>query len=126
MSIPANQPSTSCFICFLVIRRPPRSTLFPYTTLFRSLLAEADASGHLPSERLAQSSVTYGTVLQVDGVAVARGNWETVRRKLERIRDLSTALGLAGATAGRSPLDIPAGFQVEQAAGRLQELDKLY
>src|SRR3712207_8669317 len=24
------------FICFLVIRRPPRSTLFPYTTLFRS------------------------------------------------------------------------------------------
>src|SRR2546427_9278401 len=25
---------------FLMIRRPPRSTLFPYTTLFRSLLAE--------------------------------------------------------------------------------------
>src|SRR2546422_8421581 len=23
---------------FLIIRRPPRSTLFPYTTLFRSLL----------------------------------------------------------------------------------------
>src|SRR5690349_24187007 len=29
------------FLClfFLMIRRPPRSTLFPYTTLFRSLLA---------------------------------------------------------------------------------------
>src|SRR5207245_8793135 len=26
------------FIFFLIIRRPPRSTLFPYTTLFRSLL----------------------------------------------------------------------------------------
>src|SRR5438874_8085646 len=26
-----------------MIRRPPRSTLFPYTTLFRSLLAEAVA-----------------------------------------------------------------------------------
>src|SRR5947208_11621501 len=25
----------SC-VCFLMIRRPPRSTLFPYTTLFRS------------------------------------------------------------------------------------------
>src|ERR1039457_7488043 len=25
-----------CFFCFLMIRRPPRSTLFPYTTLFRS------------------------------------------------------------------------------------------
>src|SRR6266404_8952245 len=26
----------SCFFFFLIIRRPPRSTLFPYTTLFRS------------------------------------------------------------------------------------------
>src|SRR5438874_13339028 len=25
------------FIFFLMIRRPPRSTLFPYTTLFRSI-----------------------------------------------------------------------------------------
>src|SRR5215217_9352509 len=25
----------SCFFFFLMIRRPPRSTLFPYTTLFR-------------------------------------------------------------------------------------------
>src|SRR6266568_2139404 len=31
--------STSFF--FLMIRRPPRSTLFPYTTLFRSLPAPA-------------------------------------------------------------------------------------
>src|SRR3712207_8432570 len=29
-----------CFF-FLMIRRPPRSTLFPYTTLFRSSRAEA-------------------------------------------------------------------------------------
>src|SRR5256885_3555968 len=28
------------FFFFLMIRRPPRSTLFPYTTLFRSRLAE--------------------------------------------------------------------------------------
>src|SRR6201997_5842983 len=27
---------TSPFVFFLMIRRPPRSTLFPYTTLFRS------------------------------------------------------------------------------------------
>src|SRR2546422_2883401 len=27
---------TMCFFFFLMIRRPPRSTLFPYTTLFRS------------------------------------------------------------------------------------------
>src|SRR3989441_11056196 len=29
------------FFFFLMIRRPPRSTLFPYTTLFRSHLREA-------------------------------------------------------------------------------------
>src|SRR2546429_2387320 len=29
-----------------MIRRPPRSTLFPYTTLFRSLLDAAGACGH--------------------------------------------------------------------------------
>src|SRR6266496_6248430 len=28
--------SLLCFFFFLMIRRPPRSTLFPYTTLFRS------------------------------------------------------------------------------------------
>src|SRR3712207_7608332 len=28
------------FIFFLMIRRPPRSTLFPYTTLFRSFLLD--------------------------------------------------------------------------------------
>src|SRR5256885_17030946 len=30
-------PTRLCFFFFLMIRRPPRSTLFPYTTLFRSL-----------------------------------------------------------------------------------------
>src|SRR2546422_6685483 len=31
------------FFFFLMIRRPPRSTLFPYTTLFRSHAADAAA-----------------------------------------------------------------------------------
>src|SRR5258706_6259100 len=30
------------FFFFLMIRRPPRSTLFPYTTLFRSLTRKVD------------------------------------------------------------------------------------
>src|SRR5437899_9194041 len=37
------------FFCFLLLRRPPRSTLFPYTTLFRSLKLTAghdDQFGH--------------------------------------------------------------------------------
>src|SRR3712207_1142773 len=34
-----------CFFFFLMIRRPPRSTLFPYTTLFRSVGVEAAGRG---------------------------------------------------------------------------------
>src|SRR2546429_4346743 len=30
-----------CVFFFLMIRRPPRSTLFPYTTLFRSYFAKS-------------------------------------------------------------------------------------
>src|SRR3989442_6756190 len=35
-----------------MVRRPPRSTLFPYTTLFRSRLALADAARDPARERL--------------------------------------------------------------------------
>src|SRR3712207_7979238 len=38
---------------FLMIRRPPRSTLFPYTTLFRSSLVMVD-----PDARMAVAYVT--------------------------------------------------------------------
>src|SRR2546430_9312096 len=34
-----------CFFFFLMIRRPPRSTLFPYTTLFRSSMVIAVPTG---------------------------------------------------------------------------------
>src|SRR5256885_7295422 len=46
-----------------MIRRPPRSTLFPYTTLFRSDLGPPDAQGQddLPQELV-------GRVLAVDVV----------------------------------------------------------
>src|SRR5256885_12863120 len=35
-------PPLNSFFFFLMIRRPPRSTLFPYTTLFRSDLYRLD------------------------------------------------------------------------------------
>src|SRR2546429_3287849 len=38
------------YFFFLMIRRPPRSTLFPYTTLFRSVPMPSESTG-LPSER---------------------------------------------------------------------------
>src|SRR5438477_10118571 len=42
------------FLFFLMIRRPPRSTLFPYTTLFRSRSGRGDSprtSASRPSAR---------------------------------------------------------------------------
>src|ERR1044071_10015164 len=39
--------SVSYFFVFLMIRRPPRSTLFPYTTLFRSPPAPVRPRGEL-------------------------------------------------------------------------------
>src|ERR1019366_10807451 len=36
---------------FLMIRRPPRSTLFPYTTLFRSLTGENLVTRPSPCQR---------------------------------------------------------------------------
>src|SRR5256886_13787965 len=42
----------SIFFFFLMIRRPPRSTLFPYTTLFRSCLLGADDAGQRLLEQL--------------------------------------------------------------------------
>src|SRR5205085_7348778 len=46
--------STSCasssFFFFLMTRRPPRSTLFPYTTLFRSALEQRPQRRHRVGE----------------------------------------------------------------------------
>ena len=49
---------SKCFVCFffLMIRRPPRSTLFPYTTLFRSWgcpipVVHCDACGVVPEKK---------------------------------------------------------------------------
>src|SRR3712207_6941968 len=55
-----------------MIRRPPRSTLFPYTTLFRSALG-IDAAALLPRTRLDE----IGAVLQAGDAGGAR---EVVRR----------------------------------------------
>ena len=44
---------------FLMIRRPPRSTLFPYTTLFRSIKTIFDAkTGELLGAQMVGAEVT--------------------------------------------------------------------
>src|SRR5215213_7952833 len=55
------------FVFFLMIRRPPRSTLFPYTTLFRSL---ADQTTFTDST--AENGTTYYYVVSASN-AIGEG-----------------------------------------------------
>src|SRR3712207_7769324 len=70
-------------IFFLMIRRPPRSTLFPYTTLFRSLLeardrvGEEDAAHERRGEAVRQSEVRVG--LGQHGRDAQRGDRKSTR-----------------------------------------------
>src|SRR3712207_8483608 len=50
---------TLIFFFFLMIRRPPRSTLFPYTTLFRSRLQLAQAPVDLGVRGVAEAGIEH-------------------------------------------------------------------
>src|SRR2546428_9403011 len=75
-------------IFFLMIRRPPRSTLFPYTTLFRSLFVyavipfgpEVTLFGQRVPLRLADVNVGILVVLATSSVGVygiILGGWSS-------------------------------------------------
>src|SRR5436305_5673457 len=63
-----------------MIRRPPRSTLFPYTTLFRSRLSAACVGGRrgVHAERLSQPAY------------VAHARWGGPRRSEEHTSELQS------------------------------------
>src|SRR5438093_4003860 len=63
-----------CPLLFLMIRRPPRSTLFPYTTLFRSQRPHphAGATGGLREPRLLPQRLPAHLLEQLRGEEVAR------------------------------------------------------
>src|SRR3712207_4654832 len=56
-----------------MIRRPPRSTLFPYTTLFRSRAKAADLTGRR-SIRATVDSAGAVREVAIDELRVPRGN----------------------------------------------------
>src|SRR3712207_7964477 len=71
-----------------MIRRPPRSTLFPYTTLFRSVGAVLDLVRH--SEKLlAEWSAEPPAVLRSGGLG-ARDLRRTARRSEEHTSELQS------------------------------------
>src|SRR5256885_12452514 len=65
-----------------MIRRPPRSTLFPYTTLFRSLLTRLEEA----RRRLSEPARANGHVILNDSSAAARSNeTPSIQTQLEGI-----------------------------------------
>src|SRR5437773_8759478 len=55
-------PSLHSYFFFLMIRRPPRSTLFPYTTLFRSTDVSMEVTSPRPSAKKEQPLATLRPV----------------------------------------------------------------
>src|SRR5256885_17159270 len=64
-------PPLSLIFFFLMIRRPPRSTLFPYTTLFRS----------------GSVAIFLGVLVVVLGAVVGLPLWLMARRRNRTIAD---------------------------------------
>src|SRR5258706_3336026 len=85
---------------FLMIRRPPRSTLFPYTTLFRSgIFSDRDKSlvGHL--QRAVAGNANHGQA--------AFAQWcrsEEHTSELQSLTNLVCRLLLEKKTASHRPL----------------------
>src|SRR5258707_9850798 len=77
-----------CFLFFfLMIRRPPRSTLFPYTTLFRSLEHDRRDDHARPLARVREDLPHVAP----HALGVALGLLEVVRR-LERSEEHTSEL----------------------------------
>src|SRR3712207_6531734 len=96
-----------------MIRRPPRSTLFPYTTLFRSL---APTGERMTREFITISRVVDGRIVEDRGVRDASAVWQQrlQRERIERERfeqELQVARSIQQASL---PKEVPApeGWQI--------------
>src|SRR3989442_11562965 len=69
---------------FLMIRRPPRSTLFPYTTLFRSIALLRIGADHLPVAELGRGPLRVGQPV------IAVGNPYGLNRSEEHTSELQS------------------------------------
>src|SRR5260370_23461275 len=84
------------FFFFLMIRRPPRSTLFPYTTLFRSVttLTRGRPEALTIHLNIATAAVISATPPQVLG-STSVGARNSVDRKSTRLNSRHTSISYA-------------------------------
>src|SRR2546429_5381417 len=74
------------FVFFLMIRRPPRSTLFPYTTLFRSLSV---------AQRQVRRRLRQASIRRFHPCAHHRSRfWPALQRSEEHTSELQSRLHL--------------------------------
>src|SRR3712207_7239501 len=74
-----------CLFFFLMIRRPPRSTLFPYTTLFRSAVRGAAGGGGGTGGR-ARGADRGGAAHRAGDAAAAAGHGAAAREDRKSTR----------------------------------------
>src|SRR5262249_61385049 len=82
---PTCAPLPVVISAFLMTRRPPRSTLFPYTTLFRSQTA-------LASIKLIQASAVLDLTEDDFDFLTSNKVWIATRQKIEIIFEIGRAV----------------------------------
>src|SRR2546425_12251922 len=91
-----------------MIRRPPRSTLFPYTTLFRSNNTRAE----YPRDKCVHELFETQVARTPEAIALASGKEEITYRELN-IQAIRVAHHLRSLGVGP---DVPVGVCVERSA----------
>src|ERR1019366_9831384 len=88
-----------CFFFFLMIRRPPRSTLFPYTTLFRSVEDDLGAVQAQGARAFREMAVVADVDADLDEAEVEDRKAEVAGAEIEflpeagsDVRDMSLAV----------------------------------
>src|SRR2546422_8975081 len=129
---------------FLMIRRPPRSTLFPYTTLFRSHEeAPARAAGELPSQlvgdvirdddgarrQISPQRLKFVTEISIELVLItAEGNVDPAGIRTVELVEQRTKLGTKGlhvsARSSQSGRYLEASLERSQCDDELVQIER--
>src|SRR2546429_5671353 len=82
----------SSLFFFLMIRRPPRSTLFPYTTLFRSPWLDVTIPTILDPSLAPDGNHVLSAYVQFAPFKLKEGNWDSRRHDLGRSEEHTSEL----------------------------------
>src|SRR5215208_7556640 len=101
LSLPLAGIALLDFVFFLMIRRPPRSTLFPYTTLFRSPEPAVQAQHDRAVHQLVRVGARVGRSEEHTSELQSRGHI-VCRLLLEKKISTCAAMGVSFTNAARS------------------------